>query len=779
MPGGVDVERTVVHRAGHVPAQRQIAHVAGRDQHALAAGQALADAQVVEPLDLLRHAAHRLHVSMLVDGPGYGQALIERVVGQRREQRQEFRQRRAVALHAPVGLLEGNGGAHGDGAAETEHTIEEAGQDHGALVVNGSRQLGLAVDADDAVASREHPGRDAVGLTELMVAHANDGQPVHLADGRPGSVDHDGAVGHPLANPGFQQVRPPDALVDRGPHVRLGHQVLAPPPRPVLRFAHDVADVPEARGKLGAVAGQAHALFHDAGHGRAVEVAQVLIGAAGRDELRVARGVVGVQVDLRLEFRQNLEKLPEIRVQFVEQRVHVRRPDQRDFEVQRDRFRLQPRRQRQAKVVGHALDAYPLVAQRALQGRVGGARLQQIVRGQHQVAAVGPVQRAGLNQREVRDADAQFRAGLHPSKEVGVRRVGVANQRRAGFRPVRDQHVDAVRQVGIRRRTRPLRGQRGGVGLQEVLVVLRHVRFHRVQVGRHVRQRGVLLAQVVQQGFRHAARHVGVQIVERGARRPLAPAQPPQQARQPVLQFPARRPDALALGLGRVARRLGRRRPAVIQRRHTETDRRLRQSKAGRGRALFEVAKRLAALGLHGLRQRVPLTLVLLGVERALQLVAQRLHDILQPGAVGRRLAGRQPQRTRPAAVGEIVDVAPIVRGRTTRGLGLQLCHDHRGPARAGRARRVDIEPAATNVHAELKGAFGAFLADQGGGRTKVGRACKRQVGRVAGPAHLGGRQPPRAGGFSSIRHARIGHAPAPRAASARSLAAGALPASG
>jgi hypothetical protein len=63
---GVDVEPSALGRLDHIVAQHEMPTVGVRNEHALAAGEALRLAQFEEPLDLLVDAADRLHDSTLV-----------------------------------------------------------------------------------------------------------------------------------------------------------------------------------------------------------------------------------------------------------------------------------------------------------------------------------------------------------------------------------------------------------------------------------------------------------------------------------------------------------------------------------------------------------------------------------------------------------------------------------------------------------------------------------------------------------------------------------------
>ena len=103
------VDREPARRGGRrddVAPQHQVLHVGGRDQHALLAGQSRAPADVEEALDLLVHAADRLHLAVLVHRAGDRSA----AGSARRRARRAARTARPSEALSPstraVGLLE-------------------------------------------------------------------------------------------------------------------------------------------------------------------------------------------------------------------------------------------------------------------------------------------------------------------------------------------------------------------------------------------------------------------------------------------------------------------------------------------------------------------------------------------------------------------------------------------------------------------------------------------------------------------------------------------------
>ena len=81
-------------------------NVARRDQYALPPGKARDAARVEEPFDLLVDAADRLDAAVLIDRAGHRERLIDRRLGERRQEGEKLGRRGAVAFHRAVRLLE-------------------------------------------------------------------------------------------------------------------------------------------------------------------------------------------------------------------------------------------------------------------------------------------------------------------------------------------------------------------------------------------------------------------------------------------------------------------------------------------------------------------------------------------------------------------------------------------------------------------------------------------------------------------------------------------------
>src|SRR5579863_4249130 len=80
--------------------------VARGENDPLVAGQAAGAADIEESFDLLVDAADRLDDPVLIDRAGDREALLDRDLGQRGQQREKLGGGSAVAVDAPIGLLE-------------------------------------------------------------------------------------------------------------------------------------------------------------------------------------------------------------------------------------------------------------------------------------------------------------------------------------------------------------------------------------------------------------------------------------------------------------------------------------------------------------------------------------------------------------------------------------------------------------------------------------------------------------------------------------------------
>ena len=146
--------------------------VAGRNDDALAAGEAGDPAAVEKPLDLLVDPADRLDLAALIDRAGHRERLLDRRLGQSRQQRKQLGGGGAVAVDPAIGLLEHQAGVQRQRPVPAEAAAEKSGEDQHALRMQRAAELDLALDIDDLAAAEPHLRRDAGRRAERKVAEA-------------------------------------------------------------------------------------------------------------------------------------------------------------------------------------------------------------------------------------------------------------------------------------------------------------------------------------------------------------------------------------------------------------------------------------------------------------------------------------------------------------------------------------------------------------------------------------------------------------------------------
>jgi hypothetical protein len=217
-----------------------------------------------------------------------------------------------------------------------------------------------------------------------------------------------------------------------------------------------------------------------------------------------------------VEVDHHLEQLAEFRVEVVQQVVDHSLADQHHLDVERDRLGLERHGADQAQHLSERLGADLARAQRALE-RLPGERLgKHLDRVEQQVAAVGAVERARLDQGEVGHQRAHLGDVLDAADQVAVRRVVLIHDRRSLGVGVLDQHVDAVAPEGhvgllaLRDWDAELHRLLAFLGLLEHFRVVEHVLLERREVGAHLGHGLVLRLQLLDQAVCRAARHFPV-----------------------------------------------------------------------------------------------------------------------------------------------------------------------------------------------------------------------------------------------------------------------------
>src|SRR5579859_991417 len=277
----------------HVLAQHQVLHVGRRYQYTLLAGQTPLLANVEEALDLLVDAADRLDAAVLIDRASDGKGLADRRLRKRREQREELRRRRAIALDAAVGLLEDQARCERERALAPEPPAQEAREDEHALGMDRTTERHLALDVDHLALAEAHLRGDAARMAKAHAAQADDGEAVHLADPLALGLDPDRVAADLLLETPIDPVGAPAPRDDRGLDLGGADHCLAPGTCEVVGLLEQIREVAELGRELLGVAAHARRLVDHARHRAPVERAQFHAPCRRRDQACVKRDVLG------------------------------------------------------------------------------------------------------------------------------------------------------------------------------------------------------------------------------------------------------------------------------------------------------------------------------------------------------------------------------------------------------------------------------------------------------------------------------------------------------
>ena len=314
-------------------------HVCGRDHHPLATVQAALEADLEEALDLRVGPADRLHATELINRPRDGDALVDRCLGERRQQHIELGRRCRVAVDLAVLLLEREARRQRAGLRLSEAVGEEAAQDQEPLVVDLAGHVAVAVDHDDrAAAGRGHAG-DAGGPSELDVPEVVDRERVDLANLLRLHIDVDLAPIDRVLDAVADQGRAVDPLFQRTFDMTRLDRVRLLGRGPVLGLPHHIQEVAEVCAEPRLILHHAGRILDQSGHRGGAEAAHVFAHALRVDEVRDAMNVVGRAFDVDLEVGLHTKELPKLRVVAVEQRVERAVTDDHDLRVERHRLR--------------------------------------------------------------------------------------------------------------------------------------------------------------------------------------------------------------------------------------------------------------------------------------------------------------------------------------------------------------------------------------------------------------------------------------------------------
>ena len=344
-------------------------------------------------------------------------------------------------------------------------------------------------------------------------------------------------------------------------------------------------------------------------------------------------------------------------------------PEQHDLDVERYGLGIECLGRDQARRFHGLLDADLAGLDRALQGFPRERREQQPARVEQQIAAVGLVQRARLDQQKVGDQRAHLGEVLDAPHQVAVGRIVFLHQRSAAgcAFAVRCHDVDHVAA-----KARVVRGVDGllddGVlflaGGQEQADVAHHVVARRLEIGRgfgNIAQRGV---QVVQRVANGGLGHVLVELAQLRAALLVGPRQPLEHLPQLLLERRDLGLDVAAHGFRQGIEHLGLHHLAFVHGRHGEARRRAQQGNILALRLLAQPLQRFLVAGTELLVDGAPPRLVVVALEARRQHVAQLVER--RDHALGQGFGAAMRQLQRFGAIGsfEVVDIGPIGRRR-------------------------------------------------------------------------------------------------------------------
>ncbi len=466
------------------------------------------------------------------------------------------------------------------------------------------------------------------------------------------------------------------------------------------RLAHQILDQLEAGGQPVAALRPARGDAEQAADrrvARAVELAGARhVGDQPGIEGEIARRGFHVEIDIGLDLEIGLK----IGIGVEEQRVPARRADDDHLEVERDRLRLGRHRHRQHLRALRFLDADLAVAQRRLEEaparRVGGERL----RPQHQYAAIGAMQRAGADQREIGLDRALGLAILDAAEEILIARIALQHDHRMALVAMIGEQVDGI--AALPRLAVLVVVALAGLGL-ELRRVLQYLDAQLGQPAAEPAEAGELGDQRLEHGARHLVGDAAIELAQMLAELELG-------ARGMELETGERgRQHALGgvvIGAARVtlAFRLGALQPqtAILPLHDLETLllRALPQGLEIAGDTRLERFAQRQGARLIGFRAEGR-------AERVAQLGDHRRDAVAQAPPH----AGGQAMRRRVPGMAEIVEIDPVI-GRWPLGERfVEIAQRRRHPPGAILADHEDVEADAGNREAEIERFAGAGMA--------------------------------------------------------------------
>src|SRR5690606_21119828 len=358
-------------------------------------------ADVEEAFDLFIDPSNRLHLAFLVHGSSDRKTLLDGHLGEGRQQRRELRRGGAVAVAPAIGLLENQGSRQGQWYILGIPPGKVAPEDHDALRVQRPAELHLALDVDDAALPHSHPGGDAARPAEGERPDLNDRKAVDLANLGTVGVDEDDVALDDLLRPVADSTGALDAFLDGPLDVLAGGHLAGGHARPVVGLTDQIGDAADLDRQLFTIVGEPRAFLDHSGHARGVDWLQLVLLHDRGDDARVGEVVLIRPRNRVVEIGLNFEEATEVGIESGEQVIELAIPEQHDLDVERNGFRIERLGRDETQAFQRLLDADLARLDGSLQGFPGIRGQQQLARVDEQVAAVGLVQRAGLDQQEV------------------------------------------------------------------------------------------------------------------------------------------------------------------------------------------------------------------------------------------------------------------------------------------------------------------------------------------------------------------------------------------
>jgi hypothetical protein len=481
-------------------------------------------------------------------------------------------------------------------------------------------------------------------------------------------------------------------------------------------------------------------VLDDPRDGVAAQRPQLFAADHGRQLAREERLLVGPAGDGVVEVGGHLEEGRELGIVVVEQVVELRIAAQHHLGLQWNVGGLQRHRADQAQHLPGRFDADLAAFQGALQGVPAEGLRQYLAQVEDQVAAVGPMQRAGLDQREVGDQGTHFRHVLDAADQVRQRRVVLMDDRRplkalAAHDEVHLVPLEAVDMAAGGSEQfgggRP-RLLSGDLQLQQAVNVVEQVLTGLLQVLADVGKLAEADVQLVDRMVDGLRRDLAVQLAQGIPVLHCPGGNLLDDLLEFALQFLDLALDTLAFFLRQGVEGLGLHHRAVFHGREGEAERCAHQGDVLRF-CLF--AQRLecgflafARAVLQGLAAIAIVFALESRRDRRAQFVDQLAHCCLQLAAQARRQADRLGLVRRR----EVVQIDPVRRNGFLRGLRFQDLLDRRVLAGSRRAEDEEVVTFLLDGGAEADRLQGAVLADDLVEILQLVRRLEREIGGIA-----------------------------------------------